>query len=500
MKKAANPRFQIGAQFGDRIEVLDLFAAILREALAEQEKHRRFEVPFALLFMCSHAGFSLDELTEFVRNQTPVRDWCKIDRAQKSEPVPVAPDGMFWTLLESCLKSATQYNAPQPSEICRVLAAVGQTLNGKNAELVRWNLELAGERRAIANPRPAAEAPSHSEEVPDPVSHTSEAFIPEDRFLASQRDDERGRYLSVGDLAIWDASFVGPRSAGKSENQDATAVRILDSGAVFALADGVSTSLGARVAAIAIAEQFCRFDSSLSGSWNGTQNGRLNEILDWMDRYLGYLLAHTDSRDFIEICGKDFQPASAKRLLENTRTGKIANMPAALSATLIGGIVVPGEQPGQFRVNLLRVGDGVVEHIDREGSIEPVLEMDPQVLTISTAVGPGPRSRTGMNAKGAILTKAITLKEGEFLLVSSDGLTRGHNDLVTAKLNEILQREVIRDLRPGDPAAVLEILRSVCQKADELHQSDGQSALFADNVSAVLIASRSGNAHGKKRR
>ena len=185
--------------------------------------------------------------------------------------------------------------------------------------------------------------------------------------------EEEGACLRLDGLVLWHASYIGPRSAEKSENQDSTFAitspeMSLPPHLVFALADGVTTSMGSRLAATSIVRRFCELVLQHMNKHEMVTGDDLIEAARKtqfsLDELTRTLLSETNSYIFEAVRGSGLKPAAATRVLENTLNPKVPAMPAALTATLIGGVAQPNESAGTYKVELLRIGDGTVEHID----------------------------------------------------------------------------------------------------------------------------------------
>src|SRR5439155_24056340 len=208
---------------------------------------------------------------------------------------------------------------------------------------------------------------------------------------------------------------------------------------VFALADGVTTSMGSRLAATSIVRRFCELVLQHMNKHEMVTGDDLIEAARKtqfsLDELTRTLLSETNSYIFEAVRGSGLKPAAATRVLENTLNPKVPAMPAALTATLIGGVAQPNESAGTYKVELLRIGDGTVEHIDGCGNVTSVLDTDPEVMAISEALGPGPRSRALFEQpRNHLGTKTVMLGPGESVIVSSDGLARGHQQMISRKV------------------------------------------------------------------
>jgi hypothetical protein len=169
-------------------------------------------------------------------------------------------------------------------------------------------------------------------------------------------------------------------------------------------------------------------------------------------------------------------------ILQNTRTAKKAHLQAAMATTLIGGYLRPAEQEGQFAGAVVCIGDGAVEIIDVDGSGKPVLATDPDETAIDMWLGPGVRSREALQS-GAVQVHPFSLARGQFLLLSSDGLTRGHHKPVWSKVSE-LTGDIPSRLQPKHADAAAALLRDLAAAAE---RSQDGARLFEDNLSLILV-------------
>jgi serine/threonine protein phosphatase PrpC len=166
-----------------------------------------------------------------------------------------------------------------------------------------------------------------------------------------------------------------------------------------------------------------------------------------------------------------------------------------MAATLVGGVVQPSANGRGLEVFALRVGDGLIERIenlDTEGGISSLLAMDSQETEISASLSPG---RLGENSLVSPETILPSIGAGELLLVSSDGLTRGHNGSVSQKLREITGSSRI-GLHNDDQSAALTILQKAADQADDSFKENQQIHLFNDNLSLIVITSKLGKRRG----
>jgi hypothetical protein len=346
------------------------------------------------------------------------------------------------------------------------MAAVAQTLFSTNAALVARNLELA--QRATSRP-----------------DRQNECWD-EDLFV-SCRPDERGGYLRSGNLSAWMASHLGPNYADKVENQDAVFAVDCRDGLAFALADGVSTSLGSRVAAARAAARFC---SEMRAAWHtdlptpGMLIESARRLQKGMDLLLDRFLDDPDCPDLADLVRtSSLQSKTVEAVLANTRTAEKPFLQPALATTLIGGFVRHDRETGAFPGAVICIGDGAVERVAADGTVEPIFSTDPTVTEIFGSMGPGPLAQAAVEA-GSLAVYPFVLNKGDHLLVSSDGLARGHQQSIWTEINALLG-DIRPRLRSGDSGAVSDLLNDLARRAEA---NQGTEGLFDDNLSLIVFA------------
>ena len=234
-------RFRIGED--DPREFLALFSSVLDAASAmAAELNARFEVPpGALLVLRNRTPSSGDEFAASLRSPTSPARWPPYLAARW----PALKGGVFWYAMEQTIDHAPGFGITDATEMCRVLAAVAQTLLTTDAAIRTRNETLARKyRRDPANqdtqtrrvtrpvpappPAPVIETlpivetsppiemplvvPAHPPvEPPPPVPPVA----PPDRIGPGvDRPDERGVRLETDTLVLVPASHQGPRLAG----------------------------------------------------------------------------------------------------------------------------------------------------------------------------------------------------------------------------------------------------------------------------------------------
>ncbi len=417
-------------------------------------------------------------------------------------------DGAFMATLKYALQHAATFEISDARQICRLLAGVAQTLLTVDSELRSHNLLLAQRYQdaamqrmrhsTVARPEPArteamlARAPEARVAEQQPTASSRAAMSLGQPY--AERVDERGGYEEADGAQGWFATSRGPRHAAKPENQDAAYVVSDEKGRmIFATADGVSTSTGARFGAAATVFLFCqRLCEMLKEEPEPGSETLLRALsatqLD-MDGVLNTVLENWEQQDFREVYA-DMPRESAKRLLSNTRSPK-KSWPPGLSSTLIGGFLA--RRRNGLEGFALRLGDGVIERVSGNEEVTPIFGMDSEVTAISAFFGPGPLCAGHL---GSAEIKDIRVESGELLLISSDGLTRGHSLGVYRELQELLGAGFARKL-PRNGSTAHELLELAGRRSDELHESQGDSQLFADNLALTLICpTMPGELHG----
>jgi serine/threonine protein phosphatase PrpC len=464
--------FQIGEH--DPKEFLGLFAAILEASKAKSAQlNKPFEVPPGALLMLSVKGApTLTELADSVRSLSAPAHWPDYLVRQW----PALKGGVFWHALERGAAMAPALGVADGREVCRALAAVAQTLLVGSEVTRARNLALARKFRVVAPPTLAPSPVAPPPVAPPTVVPAPIARAPQP--APAEPVAEPGSYVEVGALMAIHGSHVGPAFASKSEDQDATRVLANGSALVFALADGVSTSLGARVAARTLVDRVCA-GLARAALDSASPPQLLMTALEQGRQSLDDLLAQFIANPELATAGVELPRSSAVRILDNTRTGANRHLPPALNATLIAGIV--RRHGSAAEATLLRIGDGIAEHV-RDSVVHQVFGMDAETTQITTAVGPGASKAAPVDEATAI--RSVTLESGDRLLISSDGLVRGHRADVWSTIAPFMSGE------PWTATSASGILQRAATAADAAHRENPGTALFDDNLSLVLIATR----------
>lgn len=469
----------------DPDNVHELFALALAEACKAWRQGDNL-IPQGTLWQgwCVRDGFRLEDLLALRRLDSPIAHW---PTALKEAHHLIRESPAFSAAMDFVLNNYQFFDVNESSELARILAAVAQTLrpvSGTGRDYQQSNLDFARRAYPFAQRRlqEALQIKQSQLQYREPLPQTPQSVLPTlDLRPYQQRFDEQGVMVTTVGLSLWHASHRGPAHAGKLKNQDATFAQVIGNSIVFALADGVSTSMGSRIAASIVARSFCEHLATCLYSLSPEESLRAavanaQERLDWLLTTVETYPARTELNDLYD----ELQPSAVKRILENTRTRKNRSLPLAFATTLLGGFVSKVDNNG-YQVHLVRIGDGLVEHCNDRGSITAILAMDNQETAISATICPG---LFGQESLRKAILETCRLANGDWLLVSSDGLARGHRQSVWAQLHKI---GAFPDTTPYPERMALQILDHACRVADV---GLGEPRLFGDNLSLALLTAR----------
>ncbi|MGE5341797.1 MAG: protein phosphatase 2C domain-containing protein [Candidatus Omnitrophota bacterium] len=316
---------------------------------------------------------------------------------------------------------------------------------------------------------------------PTQIQRTQTLFTKFELSTYLDRVDEKGDSVCIGNVKASYASNIGPHLGQKSENQDATFVKKFRAGIVFALADGVGTSMGARKAAAVTVQDFCENLTGQLDQVSRFEEKYLIASVKYVHQRLNYLLekfkANAADSMYADIRGS-IQPDVAVRLCENTLNPTRRHWGPVFSTTLIGGVLWRHHE--KMEMHILRIGDGIAEHY-KKSTIDPIIsyfDMDAEEMVITSSLCPGPLGKSSIEK--AEFLPPIEISPGDSLLISSDGLKRGHNQSVWEKLSEIHPK--------FNNLYAVDILRHMSNYADSnYNEKKGTEKLFNDNLSLILI-------------
>jgi hypothetical protein len=176
-----------------------------------------------------------------------------------------------------------------------------------------------------------------------------------------------------------------------------------------------------------------------------------------------------------------FHVRTLEAVLRNTQTAEKSFLQPALASTLIGGFLLGAEAQSGHVGAVICVGDGAVEIIQKDGTVQQILSTDSAITAITASMGPGPLARNAMKSS-EIMTRPIALAAKDRLLISSDGLARGHKLLVSQEINKFSSEGLW--MQRDKPSAAFDLLDDLAATADRLRDSN---SLFEDNLSLILL-------------
>ncbi len=312
------------------------------------------------------------------------------------------------------------------------------------------------------------------------------AVLPPTRELAGREDETTGGFVTSFGLGVWFASHIGPALAHKIENQDIALARTGDGRVWFAICDGVSTSFGSRFASALACHAFV---DKLAMS-NTHDLGAFEDLLcaasfaeDELDKSLMGLLANSSPDAWDDVKGGSMLDTQViRRLAENTASPINRFWGPVMTSTLLGGVAV--RVGNSWKVNLIRIGDGVAEKQNSSGVLDALFGVSSDEFEISNALRPGAPS---VALRERVEHATLILEPGELLLLCSDGLARGHNERVLDMLHGLFP-DFSLDPSLHSGVAALDLLRRAASRADELFNTMAAlPPLFADNLSVILL-------------
>jgi len=472
--------FQIGPPH-DSEEFLQLFAIVLDELETSTSSGPLiFDVPPGLFLRWGvNSPPTIDDLESGLGSASPPKSW-PVELRDKWNQVP---KNGFQKALNSALRAAPAFKIASGRLICRILAGVAQTCRPGNEPYASRNRQIVKSRLADAREvinKTYREKEKHSETSVAPKY----TLASKPTWPAFESDVVSAEYLSTPTIRLWRASHCGPSYTQKKENQDATYALRCQTGIAFALADGISTSYGAHFAATAAVFSFCQAACRHIVAQQELEPAireAIHEAQEWLNSALIYLLKEPTAPEWKEVAGQSNMAHDvAVRLLDNTRTRRNNHWGPSLAATLIAGIARPANDG--WEVGFIRLGDGAVECWHESGTVTRLIEMDSTQSEVSSCICPSFDQSTRIQGE----FHRFSFVSSDILLISSDGLARGHDRTVTEELLEIgiLQRNGMK----ANDFRVLHLLDSASEHADQLFKKDG-SQMFADNLSLIIIES-----------
>jgi serine/threonine protein phosphatase PrpC len=473
--------FAVGPET-DREGFLQLFALVVNDVRTQAATTgRQFEVQPGLLLIWAATKPQLSDLevgAASAASAAAPQNWPGNLRSRWR----ALRGGLFLYAVGLATKHAKLFEIRDGAQACRLLAAIAQTLLTQRKDVRLRNLALASRYYEAARRRIGARSDGDVFQIEQPDRLERSPLL----SAYDRRDDEAGARVETAGLAAWYASHIGPHGAAKPQNQDAAHVIADGRNLIFALADGVSTSTGARLAAAAVVVSFCDAVKTALSAGHPPDVACLASAVRTtqlaMDALLGEVLKRWETESFSEL--HDRVPRdSALIFLQNTARPARARLDPALATTLIGGVVTVADSSSDAVGHVIRIGDGIVEHIGRNGEVATLFDMVRTESAISEILAPGPRGRAAIDQLASV---AVCLEPNEFLLLSSDGLTRGHELTVWRELQETFQGDFGGALKSKPEFARL-LLDDAASAADTIRKNKPHARLFDDNLSLILI-------------
>jgi hypothetical protein len=228
------------------------------------------------------------------------------------------------------------------------------------------------------------------------------------------RIDEAGERVDSGNVTVWFASDAGPRAAG--EGLAASFAVGFPGGVAFAVAEGVESSLGARLSSVVAVRAFCRAAAANASA----PEAAVKTAQGHLDMLLSALLTAGDATEaFTRVRGSN-PPGNARRILRHTREPEEAlrRVTPALATSLVGAVAVLSGS--EFRVSVVRLGPGLVE-ARVSGRVASLL--DGPKGPAAALLGPGARGAEDVGRTDSAAPVVLSL--GDALLLGTPALAKG---------------------------------------------------------------------------
>jgi hypothetical protein len=124
-----------------------------------------------------------------------------------------------------------------------------------------------------------------------------------------------------------------------------------------------------------------------------------------------------------------------------------------------------------------------VELTSSRGAVTTVLPMDTSETYLNTYLCPGPNGKASLERAEYVVLKLP--KDSERILVSSDGLARGHGDPIAYALNAACP-DRLHSLDQTNASAALDVLEQAASYADRRFEQQHEE-YFGDNLSLIVI-------------
>ncbi len=260
----------------------------------------------------------------------------------------------------------------------------------------------ASPSRTVPAPEiPAAPPPSREDPGPDLSAY-------------DLRIDEAGERVDVVGASAWFASAAGPRA--EVPGLAASFAVAFSGGIALAVATGVESSLGARLASVVAARTFCRAAAASSSD----PLTAVRAAQGHLEMLLAALLSAGDSSDALARVRGTMAPGNARRVLAHTQAPEEAlrRISPALACGLVGAVAIASG--GRVEATVVRLGPGSVQ-ARSAGATSPV-PFAPQPPEPSF-LAPGALGAAALGRAEA--APPMSLARGDALLLSTPAVARG---------------------------------------------------------------------------
>lgn len=358
------------------------------------------------------------------------------------------------------------------------------------------------QRPPVAEPRPAqprtsssasmlaaAALPPEARLTPPPAAVPAQETAREparagiDLSVYEIRPDEAGGRVTAGPVTVWYASYKATPSALRPANQAATLAQPVKGGVAFALAEGLSSSLGARTAAAIAVRSFCQLAmAAVAAGGDGARAvrdgiGGTHQRLDLLSHAL---VASGAGSAALTLIRGSLPADNALKILAHTLApdGRLKHVGPALTVTFTGGVLAPNPVTGAPELWLGRVGGGRAEW-RRMGAGQPLIGPGP-TPPHPAVLGPGPTGEAGLAALEVKGPYEVRL--GDIVVLAGEELMRGGERTAWERLQEAEPRF---ETRGGGDDRARRLLERVARRT---HASLGAGKVADEDLALVLLS------------
>jgi hypothetical protein len=401
----------------------------------------------------SSAILSWTDLSQLAEGEVPERfrqsQWQWLARAITDDPIGNA--------LRLGSEQAKR-DGLEVADVVAVLGALCQCWNGPNVTI-----------------RQSVRSIAECKQRPKETSNIWSEYL---RAKQLTEESGKGRRVEAGSARAWAASNSGPSAGDAVENQDAVFLEPVGEQLVFALADGVGASAGAgaaaRIAAVTFTQCLAKMLLDTGQSPQKLFEAGLLAVYRAARQLAEYLSQNARDAQLIDVA-PFLDPSTTLYFIRETLIA--ATDRPALCTTLISGMLRPCSEG--WVLDCIRIGDGIVETISQDGVVSTLMDMDRNETAVGSVLSPV-RNLKGSEAEH--VTKILL--PGTWVLVSSDGLPKGHSDAVWTRLQS-LSPAFDKRTESDEPTTLAARLLTL---AAETGRDNSSETLFRDNLSLILIS------------